>query len=116
MFSTTLAVVSFIVTIASTILAIIQTLRLRSAKRIIDTHTRAILLESRDLASHLFNEANGNVHMLQCGEKAQQIQKALWLLVINMSNITEEEVDKKLELKEIGEYEYRLLKDLTKRI
>jgi len=116
MFTTLLGVISLIITTAAAIVAIIQTMRLRAAKRMIDTHARAILLESRDLASHLFNEANGNVHMLQCGEKAQHIQKAMWLLVINMSNVTEEEVDQKWNQKEIGEHEYRWLKDFTKRI
>ena len=114
--STTVGIVSTIITGVSTIVATIQTMRLRTAKKIIDTQVRAILLESRDLASHLFNEAHGNVHMLQCGEKAQHIQKALWLMVINMSNISEKEVERKWQQKLIGDYEYRLLKDLTKKI
>lgn len=109
----TIAIVSMILAVLQTLFVIVQTIRLRNVKKIRDTHIKNILRETSDLAGHLFNEAHGNTHMIQCGEKAQQIQKSLWLLIVNMFDLSKKDVDKLKHSGEIGNFEYEILSSIT---
>jgi hypothetical protein len=69
------------------------------------------LRESRELAGHLFNNANHNAEILQAAEKAQQIQKSLWLLIVNMFDLTIDDVDNMKE--KLGEFEYNIVREMV---
>ncbi|MGD8909451.1 MAG: hypothetical protein PVI92_08880 [Chromatiales bacterium] len=79
--------------------------------KIRDTHIRNLLRESRELAGHLFNNANHNAEILQAAEKAQQIQKSLWLLIVNMFDLTIDDVDNMKE--KLGEFEYNIVREMV---
>jgi hypothetical protein len=82
--TTTIAVISTGLAGVQTYFAVVQTVRLRNVKKIRDTHIKNLLRESRELAGHLFGHSHGNADIQQAAEKAQQMQKSLWLLIINM--------------------------------
>lgn len=107
----TVAIVSVIFAAIQTYFAVVQTVRLRNVKKIRDTHLKNLLRESRDLASHLFGHAHRDPEILLGAEKAQQMQKSLWLLIINMFDLTLDDVERMRA--ELGEFEYGIVKSIV---
>jgi hypothetical protein len=110
--ATNVAIVSTVFAAIQTYFAVVQTVRLRNVKKIRDTHIRNLLRESRELAGHLFRQAHGNAEILLGAEKAQQIQKSLWLLIVNMFDLSIDDVEKMRA--DLGEFEYELVKSIVK--
>ena len=109
--TTTIAIISTALAAVQTYFAVIQTVRLRNVKKIRDTHIKNLLRESRELVGHLFAHAHGNADIQQAAEKAQQMQKSLWLLIINMFDLTTEDVENMR--RDLGEFEYGFVKSIV---
>ncbi len=109
--TTIIAIISTVFAAIQTYFAVVQTVRLRNVKKIRDTHIRNLLRESRDLAGHLFGHAQGNAEILLAAEKAQQIQKSLWLLIVNMFDLAMDDVDRMRD--ELGDFEYGVVKSMV---
>jgi hypothetical protein len=109
--TTTIAIISTLLAAVQTYFAVVQTVRLQNVKKIRDTHIRNLLRESRELAGHLFGRAHGNAEILQAAEKAQQMQKSLWLLSVNVFDLTMEDVENMRA--ELGEFEYGIVRSIV---
>ncbi len=107
-----IAIFTTALALVQTYFVIIQTLKLRNIKKIRDTHLKHLLSESRDLASHLWKHAEGNKELILGAEKAQQMQKNIWLLIVNIFDLTIDDVEKMKN--DLGEYEYSLVKGIVK--
>ena len=111
--TTTIAIISTVLAAIQTYFAVVQTIRLRNVKKIRDTHIKNLLRESRELAGHLFTHAKGNAEIQQAAEKAQQVQKSLWLLSVNIFDLTMSDVDAMREREELGDFEYGIVKSIV---
>jgi hypothetical protein len=109
--ATNIAIISTVFAAIQTYFAVAQTVRLRNVKKIRDTHIQNLLRESRELAGHLFRHAHGNGEVLLAAEKAQQMQKSLWLLIVNMFDLHMDDVDRMRE--DLGDFEYGILKHMV---
>lgn len=109
--TTNIAIISTVLAAVQTYFPVAQTIRLRNVKKIRDTHIKNLLRESRELAGRLFSKANQDAEIQQAAEKAQQIQKSLWLLIVTMFDLTIDDVANMRD--ELGDFEYNIVRQMV---
>ena len=100
--------------IISIIVAIIQTVRLKTFRKIRDTHLHLIWVNSKKLSSSLLLKTEKEDTRKACGVRAQRIEELVATLIVNTSNLKRKTIEEWYKNKEIDEYDYNLLKKLTR--
>jgi len=102
-----MALISFIVTV-------IQTVRLRTFRKIRDTHLNLIWKNSKELSSRLLLKTEEEAPRKACGDRAQRNEEFVAVLIVNIFNLKRKKIEKWYENQDIDEYDYNLLKKLTR--
>ncbi len=100
--------------IISILIAVVQTVRLKNLRRIRDTHLHLIWKNAKELSSRLHLKTEEEYPRKACGVRAQRIEELVATLIVNLSNINRKTIDKWYENGEIDDYDYDLLKKLTR--
>ncbi len=107
-------VVSIAFAVTQTVIAIVQTVRLRTLRRVRNTHLNLIWRNTKRLSHDLLIETEEKVPRKACGVRAQRIEEIVATLIVNLFHVKTKTIREWRAAGVIDEFDYDLLKQLTK--
>ena len=97
------------------IFGIIQTLRIRSLRKIRNSHLNLIWRNAKTLSQEIILKDENECPRKALGVRAQRLEESIALLIINLFNVTLEKIDNWKSKGLIDGFDVDLLKNLIKK-